>query len=42
MQPLAVVEDLDVAGDGEPGAGAVGEGLPGLWKLKRPPHGPVG
>jgi hypothetical protein len=34
MQPLAVVEDLDVAG-----AGAVGEGLPGLWKLKRPPTG---
>jgi hypothetical protein len=25
MQPLAVVEDLDVASDGEPGAGAVGK-----------------
>src|SRR6266487_6271285 len=28
MQPLAVVEDLDVIGDSEPRAGPAGEGLP--------------
>jgi len=28
VEPLAGVEDLDVVGDGEPGAGPVGEGLP--------------
>ena len=28
MQPDPVVEDLDVVGDGEPGAGPAGEGLP--------------
>jgi len=28
MEPLPVVEDLDVVGDGEPGPGPGGEGLP--------------
>src|SRR6266550_5320019 len=28
MQPLAVAEDLDVVGDGEPRMGPAGEGLP--------------